>query len=130
MKPVRMHHSKDRKLWPLLGEFLAALAMLAILILSFNPVTPVNSVLSSASASENFAPLSSWCGDGTAGEEDSHFGACHACRVNPVVLPEPPCDAEPAFGALIKLPSVAGDVFSLPAPAAPEIGPRAPPVSV
>lgn len=125
MKAVRA-----RTLLPIAGEFLAALAMLAILILSFAPVTPANSVLSSAAAAEHSVIAASWCGGPVEGERSSHATVCHACRVDAADLPPAPCVAESAFAADLPAPLAEPHPAGPVAPAGPPSGPRAPPHTV
>lgn len=115
---------------PLVGEFVVALAMLALLILSFAPVTPANSILSSASASQTRALPASWCGAPLSGDENAHPGACHACRAHAAQIPAAPCNAEPAFAGPIDAPFVAAPVGGVQRPSEFSNGTRAPPVAV
>lgn len=125
-----MNSQRARNVLPLAGEFLAALAMLAILILSFAPVTPANSVLSRATASELMPVAASWCGGPVQGDAEYHAAACHACRVDAVQLPSAPCDAEPAFAALVPAHLAELRLLDPIDPAGPASGPRAPPFAV
>lgn len=125
-----MSSQRARNLLPLAGEFLAALAMLAILILSFAPVTPANSVLSSATAPELSTVSASWCGGPVQGDADHHVTACHACRVDAVELPPAPCAAEPAFTAVRPAPLAELRLVVPGDPTGPPSGPRAPPFVV
>lgn len=125
-----MTHASPKKYLPLFGEFVAALAMLAILILTFAPVTPANSILSSASASDTVNIETSWCGDPLSGDQTGHAGACHACRFDMGGLPDPSCASEPAFASLGTANLIPGRTVLLPVEPVLAHGTRAPPHSV
>jgi len=78
-------------------DTIAALAVLALVFLSFGHAP--SSAAVAAPVASNYTPVSvlSFCGNGAPGDPHGLHGPCHACRVSAAVLPPPPSDAEPAF---------------------------------
>lgn len=92
---------RDKPAWlSLFGELIAALAVMALLVLSFGQATPANSVFSSAALAQGSEAGIVYCGGGPGGDGQSCLSPCHACRPDTVGLPPPPGVAEPVRDGL------------------------------
>ncbi len=113
--------------WRQIGaELTKALAVLALALCALG-VTPALSVAGdpSVTAVGQLAPQLVYCGGGP--DHRANNAPCHACRSNSAVLPPPPCEADVAYGAVMRagFPPLI-QVTAAPAPLSPA-RPRAPP---
>jgi hypothetical protein len=104
-------------------EVMRALAVLAIVFLSFAPHAAV-----SAEGYSGHTSGYDFCG--TPPDNPVDHAPCHACRANPVVLPTAPAVAGPAFAVAAVCPSVPNRGLNVSPFERTVANPRAPPALV
>ena len=87
-----------------LSELVRAVAVLSLFLFALTQAYPTAAAPDASPIASVAAPsvaLSSaaLCGGGEHG--DLSHGACHACRFDAAVLPPAPCEAQPAFLAVV-----------------------------
>ena len=107
----------------IIGEVVRAVAVLALVFLSFAPMPAI-----AAHDGYGAAGIADYCG--TPPVDRGSHAPCHACRANPVVLPTAPAQADPAFAVVPVCLNVSNQGLSVSLPERTPAYPRAPPALV
>ncbi len=110
-------------------ETLTALVVLALFLLSLAPHQVTAQPFDGAAYSAG-NPVVIFCGGDPSGDGGGAHAPCHACRVSVVVLPAPPCAAEPVDFAFARVTYVEDLASAQPTLWKEVYRSRAPPISV
>jgi hypothetical protein len=118
-----VHRAAMSSTRPILAEITRALAVLALVFLSF-----AHQPAFAASGYHDDHGGYDFCG--TPPDNPVNHAPCHACRSNPVVLPTAPAQADPAFAVSAVCPELPKWGLNVSYPARTPANPRAPPALV